>query len=1857
MEFSIINTLKTMKNSSLAHVCLWAVLAILCCVPASNAAELTVCADNCTYTCIQDAIDKAGQNDTVRVKAGRYTETLFIGDYWIIPPNGGPLSVNPSPKGLTHVVRLMGAHADEYTSGTSDRGHESVIVGQIFVNTRGNGVEINGFTIDSSTVTPYQDENNRIAKSALMIAGGPSATITCNIVKNAQRFGIRNGYVNGEAHDAIIINNTIINARDAAILNHVGNNNVQIIGNDIISSDGDGILCLKYETFFSENTLIQNNRIDGGHKGIVVDSGGQANIVANRIENTTSFAILTQSESVVAGNTVTHCKDGIRSEYPGTGPSDRVEITGNTISNIDYSGINVCGTHTLVSDNELQECNIKGENDNTPDYDYASIHVEAQNIDASHSIIQNNTIINGGNGIQVWADYVTVSGNTLTSDSYGVTKLVNDRVYINSPIVIGSNFGNPEKDFDPIGLVIHQPNTTIFYSNDLNTPPQIQTISPHHHLIAPSTSLDNLQFTLSDPEQTTITFSLQTSESDLITIVSVEASTPITQLDDTQYQVALESNQTTITLDITTQPDIYESVSISCIANDGSQTFKAESQAQLFTISLISKPELSNIPGQTIAEGNNFTPFSLDVFISDADHGYTEIIWSAAGQSDLSVTIKDRIVTISPPDNNWNGAETITFTATDPDGLSASDTSVFSVSPINDTPNFTPIPVQTVAEGNSFTNINLTLYASDIEDTQLAWTIQGLNNLEISVANGIASITITNENWFGTENIYFIATDSGGLTANQMVQFVVTNVNDAPVISDIKNQTIDEGNLFKTIILKAEDVDDSDISWTYSGNSKLQVSLNNNVASVFPTSSDWYGTETITFTAQDDENASDSQSVIFTVNPVNDPPKMLSIPDQTIDEDHPLTITLNQYVTDIDNDPSEMSWSTSVQDKLQVSITHGIATITNIIENWNGTETITFTATDPGNLTAYTAVLFTVRPINDPPVVSDIGNQEVNEGGAFATIKLDFFVQDVENEDSQITWTFSGAQQLSVTIQDREASIVIPNQDWSGSETITFTATDIEGLTDSDSASFKVTPVNDAPVISTIPGQTIDEGSAFLPLSLNQYISDIDNELSDINWSAITQNNLQVSITDDSATIKSKDENWSGTETITFIAKDPGGLTAYTPVFFTVRPINDPPVVSDIKNQEINEGLSFNNINLNGYVEDIDNDDSQIIWTVSGAQELNVIIQNRIASIVIPDKEWSGSETITFTAKDSEGLTDSDSATFKVNPVNDAPVILSIPEQITDEGSQFPTIELSQYVSDADNDLSDISWSAKAQDNLQVSITDDIATITINNENWYGTETITFTANDPGGLTAYTAVSFTVRPVNDPPVVSDIGNQEINEGNSFNTIHLDSYVQDIDDDFSQITWTFSGMQELDVSIHNGIASIVIPDINWSGTETITFTATDSKGFTDSDSATFQVNPVNDAPVILTIPKQTTDEGTPFSTIPLNQYISDVDNDISDIHWSATSQNNLQVYITDNIATITIKNQNWSGTETMTFTATDPLGLSDNAIVSFTVRPVNDPPVVSNIGNQEINEGESFATIHLDNHVHDIDNETSQISWMFSGAQELSVTIQNRIASIVIPDEDWYGTETITFTATDSQGLTDSDSVIFQVNPVNDAPVISSIPEQTTDEGVAFSTISLNQYISDIDNELSEIQWSAITQDQMQVSITDDTATITMNNENWFGSETITFIASDPGGLTAYTAVLFTVRPVNDPPIVSDIDDQTIDEGSQFSTIPLNAFVSDLDNENTDISWTPSGQTDLVVDIQNNIATITVPDENWNGSETITFTATDTEGLTDSDSVIFQVNPVNDAPVISSIPEQTTDEGVAFSTISLNQYIS
>ncbi len=345
-----------------------------------------------------------------------------------------------------------------------------------------------------------------------------------------------------------------------------------------------------------------------------------------------------------------------------------------------------------------------------------------------------------------------------------------------------------------------------------------------------------------------------------------------------------------------------------------------------------------------------------------------------------------------------------------------------------------------------------------------------------------------------------------------------------------------------------------------------------------------------------------------------------------------------------------------------------------------------------------------------------------------------------------------------------------------------------------------------------------------------------------------------------------------------------------------------------------------------------------------------------------------------------------------------------------------------------------------------------------------------------------------------------------------------------------------------------------------------------------------------------------------------------------------------------MATITAPSANWNGSETITFTATDP-GLetaSDDA--TFTVTAANDAPVVAGIPDQTAAEGDPFSTIALDDYVDDIDNADSVITWTTIGEVQLSVSIDaNRIATITALDSNWNGSETISFIATDPLGASDTDQVTFTVTPVNDAPLVEGIPDQSIPDGGTFAPINLDDYVTDIDDDDSLIVWTASGNVELLVDITNRVATVTVPTSEWTGTETIIFRGTDPGALFDEDTAVFTVTAENDPPVVTGIPGETISEGGIFASISLDDYVDDPDNLDDEMVWTASNNVELIVTISNRIATITTPDPDYFGTENIIFRATDPGGLFDEDTALFTVTNVEDAPVLDSIGPKSVME--------------
>jgi hypothetical protein len=193
---------------------------------------------------------------------------------------------------------------------------------------------------------------------------------------------------------------------------------------------------------------------------------------------------------------------------------------------------------------------------------------------------------------------------------------------------------------------------------------------------------------------------------------------------------------------------------------------------------------------------------------------------------------------------------------------------------------------------------------------------------------------------------------------------------------------------------------------------------------------------------------------------------------------------------------------------------------------------------------------------------------------------------------------------------------------------------------------------------------------------------------------------------------------------------------------------------------------------------------------------------------------------------------------------------------------------------------------------------------------------------------------------------------------------------------------------------------------------------------------------------------------------------------------------------------------------------------------------NSPPVVAGFIDSTIAEGASFGTLALDNYVTDPNDPDANIEWSsytIDATDDFTVSIVSRVATITAATSDSYGEDTIVFRAEDPSSAADEDTVIYTITAVNDAPVVTGIPDQGITVGSTFATITLDNYVTDIDNTDAQMTWTYSGNTNLGVSIVSRVATITNTNPLWTGAENITFRATDPSALYDDDIATFTVN--------------------------------------------------------------------------------------------------------------------------------
>ncbi|HCE1353323.1 TPA: tandem-95 repeat protein, partial [Vibrio parahaemolyticus] len=1228
------------------------------------------------------------------------------------------------------------------------------------------------------------------------------------------------------------------------------------------------------------------------------------------------------------------------------------------------------------------------------------------------------------------------------------------------------------------------------------------------------------------------------------------------------------------------------------------------------------------------------TAVTIDVLVNDSDvEGDVLSIQSASVPSEQgSVDIVDGKLVFTPAEN-FNGEATITYIVTDGDLTDEAKVTV-TVKPVNDSPVAVDDTVST--QEDTVVTIDVLTNDTDVDGDKLSIESASVPKEQgtVEVVDGKLVFTPA-ENFNGDAEITYTVTD-GELTDEAKVTVTVNPVNDAPTIKVDAVESITEDAVSTDTVVATLTVRDTDTS-----EDQLTVSLENNSngyfvlvgdevkltqAGVDAVNNDELNLKDLTISASVSDGvnptANDSDSLV--VNRVNDAPTVENaIADQVLSEDFDAyTIDLNEVFKDSD---SSLEFSVSGNSNVLVSIENGIVTISPTAD-WNGSEILTFKATDPSGESISQTVNFTVAPVADivadkatvvedtPTIIKVLGNDtfegdgkvvslDTNNGPANGTVSV--------NPDGSVTYT--------------------PNDNYVGKDTFTYVVTS-GGVSESTAVEVNVTPVNDAPVAKDDIATTQEDTAVTIDVLPND--TDIDGDTLRIDSASVPSDQGTVEIVDGKL-VFTPAENFNGNAEITYTVTD-GSLTDQATVKVTVNAVNDTPVVeSNLADQTLAEDFTTYTIDLNTAFSDVDNVDGELTFSVSGNSNVLVSIENGIATIS-PTADWNGSETLTFTATDPSGESVSQTVDFTVAPVvdieadsadvvEDTPTIINVLGNDTFEGKD-KVVSL-----DAEN----------GPKNGTVIVNNDGTVTYTPDDNYVGKDTFTYVVTS-GGVSESTTVTVNVTPVNDAPVAKD----DIATTQEDTAVTIDVLPNDTDVDGDKLSIQSASVPEAQGKVEIVDGKLVFtPAENFNGHAEIIYTVTDGE-LTDEAKVTVTVNPVNDAPTIkVDAVESITEDAVNTDTVVATLTVRDTDTPEEQLTVSLENNSNGYFVLVGNEVKLTqagvdAVNNDELNLKDLTISASVSDGVNPTASDSdsLIVNRVNDAPTVENaIADQVLSEDFASYTIDLNDAFKDSD---SALNFSVSGNSNVLVSIENGIATIS-PTADWNGSETLTFTATDPSGESISQTVNFTVAPVADIVADKATVVEDT------STV-----IKVLGNDTFEGDGKVVSLDTNNgpangtVSVNPDGSVTYTPNDNYHGTDSFTYIVTS-GGVSESTTVSVDVTPVNDAPVAKD-DIATTQEDTVV-TIDVLPNDTDVDGDKLSIQSATVPEAQGKVEIVDGKLVFT-PAENFNGDAEITYTVTDGQ-LTDEAKVTVTVNPVNDVPTIKvDAVESITEDAVSTDTV-------
>ena len=677
------------------------------------------------------------------------------------------------------------------------------------------------------------------------------------------------------------------------------------------------------------------------------------------------------------------------------------------------------------------------------------------------------------------------------------------------------------------------------------------------------------------------------------------------------------------------------------------------------------------------------------------------------------------------------------------------------------------------------------------------------------------------------------------------------------------------------------------------------------------------------------------------------------------------------------------------------------------------------------------------------------------------------------------------------------------------------------------------------------------------------------------------------------------------------------------------------------------------------------------------------------------DREAKATYMVTVTATDPGGLSDSVHVTIKLTDEDEVPEITR-KDALTNQSPTFPGAATTRRVventvagadigapvaaTDADNDALTYFLSGTDAASFDIiSATGQLQTKAALDYETKASYSVTVTAADSGGLSDFIDVTITVTDVDENVAPEFADSEDGARSVPENTVageEIGNPVAASDANGDALTYALSGTDAASFDIISATGQLQTKaalDYETKATYSVTVTATDEAGLSDSVDVTITVTDVDENVAPEFAPTEDGARSVPEDTVAGEEIgapvaATDADNDALTYALSGTDAASFDIIsATGQLQTKAALDYETKDSYSVTVTATDEAGLSDSIDVTITVTDVDETVApefaASEDGARSVPEN-TVAGQNIGAPVAATDADNDALTYALSGTDAASfdiISATGQLQTKAALDYETKDSYSVTVTATDSGGLSDSIDVTITVTDVDEnvAPEFAasedgarSVPENT----VAGQNIGAPVAATDSHNGALTYALSGTDAASFDIiSATGQLQTKAALDYETKDSYTVTVTATDEAGLSDSIDVTITVTDVDEnvaPEFAASEDGARSVPENTVAGEEIGAPVAASDANGDALTYALSGTDAAAFDIisaTGQLQTKAALDYETKDSYSVTVTATDSGGLSDSVDVTITVTDVDEnvAPEFAasedgarSVPENT-----------------